>query len=207
MLEMAKKWVNILNLFFKVKNKKVFFTGTNVPVGKDTFVPAGTFVPFGKGTFVPCIFPALSRPSTPLSMPLLTHTNPTYHPFAYMSHISTAMTLHTQAPPHPLTGYICTWHSLPRPHKLQTYPLAPPIFHAPIQLSSLTLFLSQPSPPPPSPIPNTERGGGGLWPVTCQSLWAYLLTSLATYMYIQDFYCFSSNPVASGLCCFSFQTF
>ena len=112
MLEMAKKWVSISNLFFKVKDKKVFLTGTNVPVGKGTFVPAGTFVPFGKGTFVPCLFPALSRPSTPLSMPLLTHTNPTYHPYAYMSLISTAMTLPTQAPHHPLTGYICTRHSL-----------------------------------------------------------------------------------------------
>jgi hypothetical protein len=80
MLEMAKKQVNFSILFFKVKDKKVFLTGTNVPVGKGTFVPAGTFVPIGKGTFIPCIFPTLSRASTPLSMPLLTHTNPTYLP-------------------------------------------------------------------------------------------------------------------------------
>jgi hypothetical protein len=33
--------------------------GTNIPIGKDTFVPTGTFVPFGKGTPAPSIFFAI----------------------------------------------------------------------------------------------------------------------------------------------------
>ncbi len=55
MLEMAKKELTLQTNSFKSKIKKVFLTGTNVPIEKGTFVPVGTFVPFGKGTFVTCI--------------------------------------------------------------------------------------------------------------------------------------------------------
>ncbi len=163
MLEMAKKWVNISNLFFKVKNKKVFLTGTNVPVGKGTFVPAGTFVPFGKGTFVPCIFPALSRPSTPLSMPLLTHTNSTYHPYAYMSHISTAMTLHTQAPTSP-SDRVHLYPAFPAPPPQTTNFSSGPT-HLPCSHPAFFTYSVFVTALPPPPHPNTERGGGRA--VTC----------------------------------------
>ncbi len=142
------------------------------PLGRVRLYLRVHLYPLGRVYSYPASFlPSLGPPHHCLrpykSTPTL-HTIPT-HVYTYMFLLPTALTLSTQAPPPPLTGYICTRHSLPRPHKLIPWPHS--TFHATIQHSHSLGHCHSPLPPPP--IPNTKWAGGGgvggLCPVTCQS--------------------------------------